>query len=198
VIDERLKRQIDFLIEVDSLKAILRQNYLADGSRRENDAEHSWHLALMAIVLCEWGEDSAIDISKVIRMVLMHDLVEIDTGDVFIYDEEARAAQTQREEEAAERIFGLLPHDQAREYRVLWEEFEARETPEARYARALDRLQPLLLNYRSGGLAWRKHGISAAQVRRINRSIQDGAPPLWEFAQRLIQDAEAEGLLRSD
>jgi putative hydrolase of HD superfamily len=196
--DERLKRQIDFLIEVDGLKAILRQNYLADGSRRENDAEHSWHLALMAIVLCEWSADSAIDITKVIRMVLMHDLVEIDTGDVFIYDEEARAAQAQREAEAAERVFGLLPDDQAREYRALWQEFEARETPEARYARALDRLQPLLLNHRSGGLAWRKHGISAAQVRRINRTIQDGAPSLWEFAQRLIQDAETQGLLRSD
>ena len=122
----------------------------------------------------------------------------IDTGDVFIYDEEARVVQTRREEEAAERIFSLLPDDQAREFRALWEEFEARETPAARYARALDRLQPLLLNHRSGGLAWRKHGISAAQVRRINRSIQDGAPPLWEFARQLIQQAEAEGLLRSD
>jgi putative hydrolase of HD superfamily len=196
--DERLKRQIDFLVEVDGLKAILRQNYLADGSRRENDSEHSWHLALMAVVLCEWSADSAIDITKVVRMVLMHVLVEIDTGDVFIYDEEARVAQAQREEEAAERIFGLLPDDQAREFRALWEEFEARETPEARYARALDRLQPLLLNYRSGGLAWRQHGISAAQVRRINRSIEDGAPPLWEFARGLIREAEKEGLLRSN
>jgi putative hydrolase of HD superfamily len=198
VLNERLKRQIEFLIEIDKLKAVLRQNYLADASRRENDAEHSWHLALMAIVLSEWSAESEIDLAKVIRMVLMHDLVEIDTGDVFVYDEAARAAHAQREEAAAERIFSLLPNDQAREFRALWDEFEARETAEARYAAALDRLQPLLLNYHSGGLAWRKHRISAAQVRRINRRIQDGAPNLWEFAQGLIQEAETEGLLRSN
>jgi putative hydrolase of HD superfamily len=197
-VTERLRRQIEFLVEADKVKAILRQNYLVDGSRRENDAEHSWHLALMAAVLAEWSADSNIDIAKVMRMVLIHDLVEIDTGDVFVYDEEARAAQAKAEREAAERIFGLLPSEQAGEFRALWEEFEVRETPEARYAAALDRLQPLLLNYHSGGLAWREHDIAAGQVRRINQSIERGSPELWEFARRLIEEAVDEGLLRGE
>jgi putative hydrolase of HD superfamily len=192
--DERLRRQMDFLVEMDRLKTILRTALTEGGARRENDAEHSWHVALMAPTLAEYS-DREIDVDRVVKMLLVHDLVEIDAGDVMIYHEAARRAQHARELVAAERIFNLLPADQAAELRGLWDEFEALESAEALYAKALDRLQPLLLNYLSRGAPWREHGVTAAQVRRINSSIADASPRLWDFASGLIEDAVKQGWL---
>ena len=193
-VGERLERQIDFILEIDKAKGILRNTLITDGSRRENDAEHSWHVALMALILTEYSA-TPVDPAKAAAMLLVHDLVEIDAGDTLIYDEAARAEQTGREAAAAERIFNLLPPDQAREVRALWNEYEARATPEARFAFALDRLQPLLHNYRTRGAAWKAHGIKSEQVIRINSAMEEGAPALWGYARRLIQDAVREGFL---
>ena len=192
---DRLEQQIAFVREVDKLKTINRQTLLTDASRRENDAEHSWHLALMALVLGEYAGGSAIDLLHVIRMVLVHDLVEIDAGDTYCYDDAGYADKTQRETSAAERIFNLLPPDQAAEIRALWDEFEASETPEAKFANALDRLQPLMHNVFTDGRMWKKHGIVKSQVIGRNRKIADGAPDLWTFARKLIQQAVDDGHL---
>ena len=192
---DRLAEQIEFIVAVDRLKQVFRRTRLTDDDRWENDAEHSWHLALMAVVL---GEHAAteVDLCKVLTMHLIHDLVEIDAGDTFAYDEAAHAGKEERERAAAERIFGLLPAGQGDSLRRLWEEFEGRETPEARYAAALDRLQPLLLNYHMRGVTgWRRHGVCAPQVVARNRHIAEGSPALWEFARRLIADSVKEGKL---
>jgi putative hydrolase of HD superfamily len=157
----RLEQQLGFILEVDKLKSVLRQTRLVDGSRRENDAEHSWEVAMMAVVLAEHA-GAPIDLARVVRMLLIHDIVEIDAGDTFIYDEGARKTQVEREEQAAERLFGLLPDDQAVELRELWAEFEDLKTAESRFATAMDRLQPLLHNYHSGGAIWSKHGSTTA------------------------------------
>jgi len=192
---ERLTRQIEFIREVDKLKTIRRQTLLTDASRLENDAEHSWHLALMALVLGEYAGSSEIDLLHVIRMVLIHDLVEIDAGDTYCYDEAGYRDKKERETAAAERIFNLLPADQAAEIRYLWDEFEASETPEARFANALDRLQPLMHNVATRGRMWKRHGIVQSQVIDRNRKIDDGAPDLWAFARKLIEQAVSDGHL---
>jgi len=194
---QRLSQQIDFLIEIDKAKRILRQSLIADGSRRENDAEHSWHLALMAAVLCEYAGEP-VDLLRVIKMLLVHDLVEIDAGDTFAYDDAGYETKLARERAAAERIFGLLPPDQAGEYRALWEEFEACETPEARFAAALDRLQPILLNHRTRGATWKKHGVTKERVLERNQGIAKGSAALWRLARALIEDAAARGYLDED
>jgi len=191
---DRLRRQIEFLIEIDKLKGVLRQTYLTDGSRRENDAEHSWHLAVMAMLLAEYAERD-LDLVRVLKMVLVHDLVEIDAGDTFVYDRGGSSQWAAREREAAERIFGMLPPDQADELRRLWDEFEARATPEARFAAALDRLQPILHNYQTQGKVWREHGITSDQVIAHNQHMAEGAPRLWEYAHELIRDAVKRGYL---
>jgi putative hydrolase of HD superfamily len=192
---ERLERQIAFVREVDKLKTIHRQTLLTDASRLENDAEHSWHLALMALILGEYADGGGIDLLRVIRMVLVHDLVEIDAGDTYCYDEAGYVDKARRETAAAERIFNLLPADQAGEIRALWDEFEAAETPEARFANALDRLQPLMHNVFTNGRMWQKHDIIKSQVVDRNRKIADGAPDLWRFARNLIDQAVADGHL---
>jgi putative hydrolase of HD superfamily len=192
---ERLERQIAFVREVDKLKTIHRQTLLTDASRLENDAEHSWHLALMALILGEYADGGGIDLLRVIRMVLVHDLVEIDAGDTYCYDEAGYVDKARRETAAAERIFNLLPADQAGEIRALWDEFEAAETPEARFANALDRLQPLMHNVFTNGRMWQKHNITQSQVVDRNRKIADGAPDLWRFARNLIDQAVADGHL---
>ena len=192
---ERLEQQIAFVREVDKLKTIRRQTLLTDASRRENDAEHSWHLALMALVLGEYANGRGIDLLHVIRMVLVHDLVEIDAGDTFCYDEAGNADKRERELAAAERIFNLLPPDQAEEIRALWDEFETSQTPEARFANALDRLQPLLHNLFTEGRMWQKHGIVKSQVVGRNRKIDDGAADLWAYASDLIEMAVHDGHL---
>jgi putative hydrolase of HD superfamily len=194
---DRLASQLAFLLEVDKVKLIARQTLLAsDPSRRENDAEHSWHLAVMASVLAEYAPAGA-DLARVTRMLLVHDLVEIDAGDTYCYDDAARVTQRDREVAAADRIFALLPPDQAETFRALWEEFEARQTPEARFAAALDRVQPVLLNYHTQGVAWREHRVSRAQVIDRNRHIELGSPTLWSYVLTLIEEATRRGWLRN-
>jgi len=191
----RFQCQIEFIVEVDKLKRVLRQTIITDKSRQENSAEHSWHIALMTIILSEYAENPQIDVFRVVKMLLVHDLVEIDAGDTFCYDNHAREDQHERERQAAKRIFNLLPKDQARRLQSLWEEFEARQTMNSRFANALDRLQPLINNYYTHGKAWRKHGVKRHQVVARNRMIEDGAPELWRYALRLIEDAVVRGIL---
>lgn len=194
-VDERLTRQLDFVREIDKLKTVLRQTVLTDRSRRENSAEHSWHLALMAVLLREHAGDAGLDVGRVIRMVLVHDIVEIDAGDTFAYDVQGHSDKAEREEKAAERIFGLLPEDQREELVSLWREFEERKTPEAKFAASLDRLHPMIHNYLTEGHAWRKHGITSRQVLERNRSIAEGSETLWLFARQLIESAVEKGYL---
>lgn len=189
---QRLEQQLRFAVEADRLKNVVRQTVLADGSRQENSAEHSWHIALMAFLLAEHAGET-VDIGRVTLMLLLHDLVEIDAGDTFAYDAPAQVDKARHEQAAADRIFGLLPPEQAARFRMLWEEFEQRATPEARFANALDRLQPILLNYHSGGAGWRRWGVSVEQVLERNRPIADGAPDLWEHARELIDEARSHG-----
>ncbi len=190
---ERLARQIEFIAEVDRLKEIFRQTILINSRRPENDAEHSWHLCLCVIVLAEHAESGKLDVLRVLKMVILHDLVEIDAGDTFAYDTAGMADQHEREARAADRIFGLLPADQAAEFRALWDEFEEKATPEAKFATAVDRFQPMLLNVRTQGHAWRKHGITHARVTARNQHIAAGCPALWEYASKMIADAVERG-----
>jgi putative hydrolases of HD superfamily len=192
---ERLAQQMVFISEIDQLKSVLRQTMLAGPGRRENSAEHSWHLAMMAVVLAEHAP-SGTDIGRVIVMVLLHDLVEIDAGDLFLYADDAQQArQETAEHAAADRIFALLPQDQAARLRGLWDEFEERRTPEARFARALDRLQPMLANLRAGGGTWQEHGITADRVLAKVQLIEDGSPSLGRYATDLVTNAVLAGLL---
>jgi putative hydrolase of HD superfamily len=191
----RLGQQVAFVLEIDRLKQIARQTLIADGSRRENDAEHSWHLAVMAMLLGEYAPTGA-DLARVTRMLLVHDLVEIDAGDTYCYDPAACGTQAERERAAADRIFALLPADQGGELRGLWEEFEARQTPEARFAAALDRVQPVLLNYHTQGRAWQEHAVTRAQVIERNCHIEAGAPRLWAYVLEIIEDSVARGYLK--
>ena len=194
-VSERLGRQMAFLREIDKLKSVYRRTLLMDGSRFENDAEHSWHLAVMAVLLAEHANTRGLDMAKVIRMVLAHDLVEIDAGDTYVYDTAGNVGKVEREKKAADRIFGLLPGDQAAEFRMLWDEFEARETPEARFAAALDRVQPLLHNFATQGIVWRQHGITSGRVAERNRHVAEGSRALWAYAEGLIREAVARGYL---
>ncbi|HZC41733.1 MAG TPA: HD domain-containing protein [Streptosporangiaceae bacterium] len=190
-----LDQQLRFLLEADQLKGVLRQSPLADRSRRENSAEHSWHVALMAVVLAGHAPPGT-DLGRVIAMLLLHDLVEIDAGDLSVYaDEAAQARQATAEAAAARRLFGLLPPGQATQLRALWEEFEQRRTPEARFARALDRLQPMLVNYHVGGGTWRAPGITAPQVLAKADLVADGSATLGEYARALIARAVEHGYL---
>lgn len=192
---QSLDQQLRFLLEADQLKGVLRQSPLADGSRRENSAEHSWHIALMAVVLAGHAPPGT-DLSRVIAMLLLHDLVEIDAGDLSVYaDEAAQARQAAAEAAAARRLFGLLPAGQGTELRALWEEFEQRRTPEARFARALDRLQPMLVNFHVGGGTWRAPGITAPQVLAKADLVADGSATLGEYARALIARAVEHGYL---
>lgn len=191
-----MERQINFVIEIDKLKSILRQTILVDRSKRENSAEHSWHIAVMAILFSEYARGSDIDILKVIKMTLIHDLVEIDAGDTYCYDEEGALDQRNREERGAKRIFGILPEDQAGEFLGLWKEFEEGKTAEALFAAALDRVQPLINNYNTDGEMWREHGIKSGQVVKRNSAVNKGAPVLWEYTSQLIDDAVKRGILK--
>jgi len=185
---ERLQQQIQFIVEIDKLKSVLRRSYLADNSRRENTAEHTWHLTVMAMVLVEHANEP-IDLLRVLKMLVVHDIVEIDADDTFCYDEVGALSKADREGRAADRIFDLLPSEQAVELRDLWEEFEQRATDEAKFAAALDRLIPLIHNYNTEGRSWREHGITHLQVLKRNLHIGEGSESLWEFAQILINEA---------
>lgn len=178
---KRIEKQMEFIAEVDKLKQIDRQSYIIDGTRKENDAEHSWHLALMAVFLSEYAKEE-VDVLHVISMVLIHDLVEIDAGDTYAYDTEGNKTKRAREEKAADRIFNILPEDQANKLRDLWEEFEENTTPEANFANALDRIQPIMLNHKSGGKAWAEHSVALSQILTRNVNIEKGAPELWDYA----------------
>lgn len=193
--NERLHQQIHFLKEIDDLKQILRQTVLIEGHRQENDAEHSWHLAMLVIILSEYANDVSINLFRTLKMVLIHDLVEIDAGDTFCYDDQARIGKVEREREAAHRIFSILPDEMTKDYIDLWEEFEAMKTPEAQFAASVDRLQPLLLNLYSEGYAWKKHRIKKSQVIERNHHIAKGSKILWEFAQKLIDEAVNRGYI---
>lgn len=186
--EQRLRQQVEFVAEIDRLKSILRRNTLSDGSRRENTAEHSWHISMLAIVLSEHTNEP-VDVLHVVKMLLIHDIVEIDAGDTFCYDETAGMDKEEREQAAADRLFGMLPKDQAREFRALWDEFEAAETPEAKFANALDRFQPVLLNYRSGGGTWKEYNVTVEQIMQRNRPIARGSSVLWEHTEAMIHDA---------
>lgn len=188
------EKQISFIMELDKIKQIGRQTYLSDGSRKENDAEHSWHLALMAFVLAEYANEP-VDVLKTMKMVLLHDVIEIDAGDTYAYDTEANKTKRARELKAAERIFGILPEQQQKEYRALWDEFEAMETAEAKFANMLDKVQPLFLNDASGGKSWEEHGVKKSQVLARNERVHEGSERIWEYAKSLIEKNAANGKL---
>mgnify|MGYP000538520655 FL=1 len=194
---ERLKKQLDFIMEIDKVKNIFRQTYLADGKRKENDAEHSWHLALMAVLLKEYSNEE-VDLSKVIPMVLAHDLVEIDAGDTYAYDEKGATTKEYREKQAAERIYGLLPEDQGQWLKALWEEFEAYETPEAKFAHVLDNCQPLFLNDASNGKSWEEHQVKKSQIYKRNRKTGEGSEVIWEYMKELVDKHIALGHVIND
>ncbi len=191
----RFQKQIEFILEADKLKNTLRQTLLVDRSRHENSAEHSWHIALTVLVLSEYARDKAIDVLRVVEMLLIHDLVEIDAGDTYCYDDQGRQNQAQREKEAADRIFNILPEDQARSFRKLWDEFEVRDTAESRLANALDRLQPFLFNYFTKGQSWQEHDVKSSQVISRMQPVEDGSSFLWKYVSALLDDAVNKGYL---
>lgn len=182
----RLEQQVKFLVEIDKVKNIFRQTYLADSSRKENDAEHSWHLAIAAFLLKEHMKEE-VDLLKVIIMVLIHDLVEIDAGDTYAYDDTGTATKREREEKGADRIFGMLPEDQGRYFRELWEEFEAYESADAKFAHLLDNFQPLLLNDASGGRSWEEHGVRKSQIYERNVKIEETSEDVWNYMKSLVE-----------
>lgn len=182
----RLEQQVKFLVEIDKVKNIFRQTYLADANRKENDAEHSWHLAIAAFLLKEHMKEE-VDLLKVIIMVLLHDLVEIDAGDTYAYDEAGAATKREREEKAADRIFGLLPEDQGEYFRELWEEFEEYESADAKFAHLLDNFQPLLLNDASNGKSWEEHGVKKSQIYKRNAKIEETSEDVWNYMKSLVQ-----------
>ena len=182
-------------LEADRLKSVIRGSRIADGSRRENTAEHSWHLALFALVLRKWAVGK-VDTWRVVRMLILHDLVEIECGDTPLFDAAGAITQDERERLAADKIFGHLPPDQAQALRGLWEEFEAAATPDARFAKALDRLQPILLNHAVGGGTWTDYAVDEARERRLTGRIAEGSPALWDAAQAVFADAVARRWLR--
>ncbi len=187
--NERIEQQVRFILEMDRLKEVFRQTVCTQSRRAENDAEHSWHLCLAVIVLAEHANEPRLDVLRVLKMVILHDLVEIDAGDTFAYDTARMAGQHDREAIAADRIFGLLPADQAAQFRGLWDEFEERRTPEAKFAAAVDRFQPVLLNCSTEGAAWKRHQVTADRVVARNAHISEGSAALWEEAERLIRQA---------
>jgi putative hydrolase of HD superfamily len=192
--DPRLARQVAFLVEADKLKSILRRTPLVNASRLENSAEHSWHLVLVAMIMREYAT-GPVDLMHVIELVTVHDLVEIDAGDTFAYDTAGLATKIERELAAADRIFGLLPEDQREYVRDLWEEFEAQDTPESRFANALDRLQPFLLNAHADGGSWRTHNLTRSQILTRMLPIQSAMPILWPLVVQVIDSFCAAGLI---
>lgn len=188
---QRLEKQFDFIREIDKEKFIQRQTYLTDGVRKENDAEHAWHMAIMTILLSEYANEK-IDVLKTVTMLLLHDIVEIDAGDTYAYDEDAKKTQREREERASERIFGLLPDDQKERFQAIWEEFEAGETAEAKFARTMDNIQPIMLNAATDGKAWEEHGVRLEQIMNRNKNTAKGSEDLWDYARRNFVEPNVE------
>jgi len=195
MIPESLQKQIAFIKEIDKIKYIQRKTKLFNSDRNENDAEHSWHLAVMAIVLAGHANEP-IDVLKVVKMVLIHDIVEIDAGDTFIYDTQKNHQNTADERLAAQRIFGLLPEEQARELIEIWEEFEAGHTKEAKFAKSMDRLEPLLQNTSNNGGTWNEFGVNYEKVYEKKKVIKEGSTSLWDFAENLIDESVEKGILK--
>lgn len=193
--EERLQKQMDFIVEIDKLKEITRQTYLADGSRKENDTEHSWHLAMMAMLLSEYANEP-VDVLKVMKIVLIHDIIEIDAGDTYAYDEKGNQTKKEREMRAARRLYALLPKDQGDELMGLWQEFEAGETPEARFASALDKIQPVLLTDHADGKSWKEHGVHKDWVVNRNAKTPEGSEQLWRYTKALLDKNEQLGNLK--
>ncbi|PYE47794.1 putative hydrolase of HD superfamily [Paenibacillus barcinonensis] len=193
--DETLQSQMQFLIEIDKLKTIERRTRIIHGERLENDAEHSWHLAMMALIL-QGHSNKDIDIFKVVKMLLVHDLVEIDAGDTFAYDTQGNIGKYERELKAAHRLFGMLPEQQAKELLSLWIEFEMKETQEAQFASSLDRLQPIIHNHQNEGDTWQKYNITSEQVLIRNAEMANGSETLWTYAQQLVQHSIDQGILK--
>lgn len=192
---EKLDLLFDFFREIDKEKFIGRQTYLTGAERKENDAEHAWHMAIMAILLSEYANEE-IDVLKTVTMILIHDIVEIDAGDTYAYDEVGKETQQEREQKAADRLFGMLPEEMGRKFRALWDEFEAVETPEAKFARTMDHIQPLMLNDATDGKAWKEHGIHVEQVLKRNENTAKGSEVLWKYAyENLIQPNVEKGNL---
>ena len=194
-IDGRLKRQLEFSLEIDREKQVFRQTHLSGAGRRENDAEHAWHMAVMAYVLKEHS-NRKIDIARTMIMCLIHDIVEIDAGDTYAYDEEGKKTQREREEKAKERIFSLLPGGQAEEMKAIFEEFERNETAEAQFAHAMDNIQPILLNNSNGGADWREHNVSAAQVMKRQEKTKPGSEEIFSLARKIVEMNIEKGSLR--
>jgi len=192
--NERFSKQIEFIVEIDKLKHVERQSALCDGTRQENDPEHSWHIATMAMLFMEYANEK-VDQLRVIKMLLIHDLVEIYAGDTFAYDMIGNSTKEKREKEAAKKIFGLLPQDQAEEMIELWNEFESLSSPEARFASALDKLQPLILSFHNKGWSWKKHGVVSSQIVESKKEMAEGSESLWEYAKRLIKESIDGGFL---
>ncbi|GAM58097.1 hydrolase [Vibrio ishigakensis] len=196
--EQRLEQQLTMLMELDQLKSVLRRTRVKSANaREENSAEHSWHVATMAMLTQEHA-NSDVDISKVLKMLLLHDIVEIDAGDTFVYDVAASAEQELKEQQAADRLFGLLPDGQREELRAIWEEFEAAQSEDAKFAKALDRFIPMLLNYHNHGQSWVEHGVKRSQVIAINGRIEQGSKTLWNKALQIIDEAVQNGWLKDE
>ena len=193
--NERFMRQLAFIVEIDKMKSVYRQTLLTDRARAETDAEHSWHFALAAMVLLEYAE-TPVDINRVIKMALVHDLVEIYAGDTFAYDEKGYSDKPERERNAADKIFGMPPDEQGAELRGFWEEFERMETPDALYANALDRLMPFIINHATDGYTWVKHGVSAARIYKRMRPVEKALPALWAYIERVVREALDKGYIK--
>ena len=195
--EERLKKQMDFIRETDREKSVFRQTWLSDGSRKENDAEHSWHLALMAMLLSEYANES-VNTEHVMAMVLIHDLVEIDAGDTYAYDEEGNKTKREREVRVAQRLFSILPKDQGEKLRALWEEFEEAKTPEAKFTNTLDKCQPILLNDASGGKSWHEHTVYESQIMKRNEKTPEGSETLWAYFKKILEKNIANGNIKKE
>ncbi len=196
--DDRLKKQIEFAVEIDKMKTILRRSAIISEPRRENNAEHSWHFATMAMLLYEYAYSDKVDLTRVLKMALIHDLVEIYAGDTFAFDKQANLDKEVREKEAADKIFGILPEEQGKEYRALWEEFDEMKTPDSIYAAAIDRLQPFLLNHNTEGYTWKLGKVTAQQVYDRIGVVKTALPVLWEFVEDVIDGAIKKGYIKNN
>ncbi|MBP3686378.1 MAG: HD domain-containing protein [Clostridia bacterium] len=194
---ERLRRRLEFFLETDRMKYVIRRTPVGNVSRKENDAEHSFSLALLAMVLEEYADDN-VSIDRVIRMALVHDLIEIYAGDTYVYDQAAMETKAAREDAAAEKLFGMLPREQGKEYEALWREFDAEETPDARFAACLDHFQPLLMNYYTDGVSWLEHNVCRSQVVHRMQIIREVFPMLYELVEAMLSDAVRRGWLRDE
>lgn len=195
---ERFNKQLNFIIEIDKLKQVFRRTILMDESRRENDAEHMWHMAVGAMLFQEYSNNIEIDMSQVLKMVLLHDVIEIYAGDTFAYDVQGHDDKEERERNSADRVFALLPKDQELEFRKLWDEFEAASTIESKYAKAMDRFMPILHNYTTKGKQWKKFGITSEMVLERNKTIEDGSKFLWEYVKEIVEDSLQKGYLKKE